>query len=68
MEHLKIRLADKSEIDLALSLLRNSALWLKGKGVDYWQNWINPADLSLNWIREGFDLNQFYFVQNNYAS
>ena len=65
MEHIKIRLADKSEINLALSLLKNAALWLKDKGIDYWQNWISPTDLSLEWIKEGIFLNQFYFVQNN---
>lgn len=62
MKNLIIRLADKSEIDTALSLLKRAAQWLKDKDIDYWQNWINPADLYIDWIREGFDSSQFYFV------
>ena len=65
MENLKIKIADKSEIDIVLSLLKGAALWLKDKGVDYWQNWISPADLYVDWIREGLYSSQFYFVLNN---
>jgi GNAT superfamily N-acetyltransferase len=62
MQKLDIRLANEYEIDKALSLLQGAALWLKDKRIDYWQNWINPSDLYINWIREGFESNQFYFV------
>ena len=62
---LKIRLADLSEIEIALSLLKDAAIWLKDKGIDYWQNWISPVDFYLDWIKEGFDLHQFYFVLND---
>ncbi|MBN2395279.1 MAG: GNAT family N-acetyltransferase [Candidatus Atribacteria bacterium] len=62
MKKLKIRLADKSEISKAFSLLKGAAIWLKEKNIDYWQNWINPSDLYSNWIKEGFDSNQFYYV------
>ncbi len=62
MENLKIRLADKSEMKKGFSLLQEASLWLKEKNIDYWQNWSNPHDSSFNWIKEGFDANQFYFV------
>lgn len=65
MKNLTIRLADKSEIDKAFSLLRGAAIWLRDKGIDHWQNWINPSDLYSNWIKEGFDSNQFYFVMHD---
>jgi GNAT superfamily N-acetyltransferase len=62
MNTIEIRLADKSEMYIGFSLLRDAALWLKEKDIDYWQNWMNPYDSSFNWIREGFDANQFYYV------
>ena len=36
-------LADKNEEQIAFTLLKEAALWLKEKHNDYWQNWINPS-------------------------
>lgn len=62
MENLEIRLANKSEMNIGVALLQEAALWLKEKNIDYWLNWLDPHHPSFNWIREGFDANQFYFV------
>ena len=59
--NLNIRLARIEEFETALELLRNAALWLKSKHIDHWQNWINPSEIYVNWIKEGFELEQFYF-------
>lgn len=63
--NLNIRLARIEEFETALELLRNAALWLKSKHIDHWQNWINPSEIYVNWIKEGFELEQFYFILNN---
>jgi GNAT superfamily N-acetyltransferase len=56
------RKAEPGEIDAALELLKEAAVWLRGQGVDYWQNWIAPAEKHADWIREGFDRNEFFFA------
>lgn len=62
---LEFRLSDISELELGLDLLRKSALWLRTKNIDYWQNWINPQKIYVDWITQGFEANQFYFVQQD---
>ena len=54
-----------TEIDIGLDLLKKAALWLKSKQIDYWQSWITPQELYVDWIKQGFDNKQFYFVLNN---
>jgi len=49
----EIKLADISQLDFALSMLKDAGIWLKSKEIDYWQNW----------IKEGFLQSQFYFVR-----
>ncbi len=63
--NLSIRIAKSNEFGLALELLKNAALWLKSKNIDHWQNWINPSEIYVNWIKEGFELEQFYFILND---
>jgi len=56
------RKAAVDEIGAALALLREAALWLKEKDIDYWQNWVDPDEKYVDWIREGFKNNEFFFV------
>lgn len=62
---LTIRSAKSNEINIALNLLNKAALWLKDKSIDYWQNWLNPSDEHIAWIKQGFDNGEFYFVFNS---
>lgn len=62
---LTIRNAKSNDIDTALDLLNKAALWLKYKNLDYWQNWLNPLDEHIAWIKQGFDKDEFYFVYNS---
>jgi ribosomal protein S18 acetylase RimI-like enzyme len=59
---LAIRLAKKREIDRAFSLLKGAAVWLKDKNINHWQNWLNPLEREIDWVRQGFESNQFYFA------
>lgn len=63
--NLTIRLAKIEEFETALELLKNAAIWLKNKNIDHWQYWINPSEIYVNWIKEGFELEQFYFILND---
>lgn len=62
---MKIRKALVRELDIAFDLLKESAQWLKDKNIDYWQNWHNPTDLYRNWIKQGFEKKQFYFIESD---
>ena len=61
---LKIRNARPSEIDIALDMLCKAAIWLKGKKIDYWQNWLNPPEEHIAWVKQGLDDGELYFVYN----
>lgn len=60
-----IRKAKNNEINIVFDLLKESAQWLKEKNIDYWQNWHDPEDIYIKWIKEGFEKNQFSFIENN---
>ena len=62
MEDIILKKAVPYEIDIVLSLLKDAAFWLKSKNIDYWQNWINPQRIYVDWIKQGFKNNEFYFA------
>jgi ribosomal protein S18 acetylase RimI-like enzyme len=59
------RIAKPNELDIAFTLLKEAALWLKEKHIDYWQNWIDPPQYYREWIYDGFQHNEFRFVYDN---
>lgn len=59
-----IRKVEPHELEIALELLQEAALWLKSRNIDYWQNWINPACEYIAWIEQGFNRNEFHFVES----
>ena len=60
--NLKTRRAETDEIDTALQLLYEAAVWLKSQSIDYWQMWLEPAEHYVAWIAGGFKNREFYFV------
>jgi ribosomal protein S18 acetylase RimI-like enzyme len=65
MKYFQHKLANIDEIEIAFKLLKDAAIWLKEKKIDYWQDWINPPDNFKNWIRNGFKNKEFFFVYTN---
>ncbi len=61
-ENISFRRAEINELSLALSLLKEAALWLQNKNTEQWSFWINPPKEKADWIREGFENKEFYFV------
>lgn len=59
---LYFRPAQLDELNLVLHLLREAALWLQEKHIDSWQDWLNPPLAFVDWIRQGFQRGEFYFV------
>lgn len=59
------RKAKTKEFDTVLTLLKEAALWLREKKVDYWQDWISPPEGFVSWIKEGFERGEFFIVELN---
>ena len=62
---INLRKASPEEINKGLHLLREAAIWLKDNAIGYWQNWLDPSAEHVAWIKEGFDKNEFHFVEND---
>jgi GNAT superfamily N-acetyltransferase len=65
MNELTFQIAEQHDMDAVLSLLKEAALWLREKGIDYWQNWQDPPETMIHWIQEGFEKRQFFLVQRD---
>jgi RimJ/RimL family protein N-acetyltransferase len=63
---MEIRLspADQNDFSLVLGLLKEAALRLQRKGLDQWQNWLEPSGEDKSWIQEGFDAKEFFLIIN----
>ena len=64
MTPVTLRRAEPGELDTVLRLLKEAALWLGEKRIDYWQDWISPPAHFVDWIEQGFSQNQFYMVHD----
>lgn len=58
----EFRQANITDIDEALAMLEEAAKSLQSKKVDQWDFWIKPSAEKINWIKEGFQKRQFYFI------
>jgi ribosomal protein S18 acetylase RimI-like enzyme len=65
MEEISFQLAQQGEIAIVLRLLKEAAIWMKEKGIDYWQDWVDPPSAFIGWIQSGFHHKEFYLVKRN---
>lgn len=63
MSDLTFRKARPDELNTALALLKEAALWLRGRGIDYWRNWLAPPPAHVRWIEKGFQNGEFFLVE-----
>ena len=56
--------ARQGDFSLVLELLNKAALRLQRKGLNQWQNWLNPTKDDIAWIQEGFEVQEFFFIKN----
>lgn len=61
---IKLVPTEQSDFALMLELLKQAALRLQRKGLDQWQNWLNPTEEDESWIQDGFEKQEFFFIQN----
>ena len=54
--------ADLSDLSKAFALLEEAAKMLQEKGVNQLQCWLSPGASDLEWVQEGFEQGEFYFL------
>jgi hypothetical protein len=59
-----MRVATVEDRESVLGLLKCAAIWLNGRGVDYWQNWLDPPAHHVAWIDEGLSAGEFRIVES----
>jgi len=64
MEEFIFRKARQDELEIVLEMLKQAALWLQEKKINYWQDWISPPSNFVNWIKRGFTQNEFFIVES----
>lgn len=52
----------KENEQIIINLLKHAATWLKQEGIDHWRVWLDPTEERLNWMQEGLNNEQFYFL------
>lgn len=65
MKQITFRKAKPEELETVLLFLKEAALWLQQKGIDYWQDWISPPPNFIDWTKQGFDQNEFHIVEDD---
>jgi len=53
-----------SDLSIALNFFKQASKALGEKQVKQWQYWIDPPIEKLEWVKEGFENGEFYFVSN----
>jgi len=54
--------APDTEIDLALTLLKEAAENIRAKGLTQWNIWLSPKAEQIKWVRDGFANGEFQIV------
>jgi ribosomal protein S18 acetylase RimI-like enzyme len=62
LSQLVYRTAEPGEYILMLELLKEAAIWLRAKGINYWQNWLDPPIGHRRWVEKSFCRGEGYFV------
>ena len=57
--------AKKSELKEALSFFKLASQSLSEKQVSQWSYWVDPPEEKINWVKEGFNNGEFFFVSDN---
>ena len=60
----KLRQGKITETNKAFDLLKSASKTLKRKNVKQWNYWQNPPPEKIKWVEEGFENNEFYFIEN----
>ncbi len=60
----KLKKAEKDEINKALAIFKAAAKSIAKKNIDHWQYWKNPPQEKITWVQEGFEKEEFFFIES----
>lgn len=63
-DELVFRKATVAELNAAIKLLKQAAVYLEKKGINQWKIWLNPSADKIKWVKEGFEAGEFYFAES----
>lgn len=55
----------KSDLSDALNFFKLASQALSEKQVSQWSYWVNPPEEKINWVKEGFENGEFFFVSDS---
>lgn len=64
MMNLQFKKATLKELNEALNFFKLASKSLSKKNVSQWDYWVDPPQEKIDWVKEGFEKNEFYFVYN----
>ena len=60
----KLKPVNSKELNMVLDLFKEAALSISKKNINHWQYWKNPPIEKVNWVKEGLDNKEFYFIES----
>jgi GNAT superfamily N-acetyltransferase len=63
-----ISVATNEDRDRIFSPLHSAAVWLRERGIDYWQSWHDPPATHVDWIDGGLAAGEFRMVESRGAA
>ena len=60
----KLKPVNRKELNMVLDLFKEAALSISKKNINHWQYWKNPPIEKVNWVKEGLDNKEFYFIES----
>ena len=60
----KLKSVNRKELNMVLDQFKEAALSISKKNINHWQYWKNPPIEKVNWVKEGLDNKEFYFIES----
>lgn len=61
---IRFTLVNMAELPQVLDLFKSAAERIDKMNVDHWQYWKNPPPDKVDWVKEGIDKKEFFFIEN----
>jgi ribosomal protein S18 acetylase RimI-like enzyme len=59
---LELKLILKEDLSIVLDLFKSAAKKIAKKNVDHWQYWLNPPKEKIQWVKDGLQKDEFFFI------